>query len=359
MKNTILKLLAALLLLLPIACLDVIDLEVGSDLTESFSFNGFIKKGNPSVVEVVVNRVFDFDPSSLRPIVVRSITVQDETGGSVELELVGTGLYRAIIPANDPNLAVEIGKSYSMSITTFDGRTYESSLETILDVPKPDNIAIGYTSIEREGPLGTLIQDTLLQCTINTPLTVNDAPTRLRWSFQRTYRLTDTPPRGEPKTCYITENIGVNNIAIFDATESTIDRIDDFPLFTLRPDYTFSEGIYINVLQEALSEAAYTYWDQINQVLNRTGNMFEAPAGRIITNFQNINDAEDPVFGYFYAANVDTVRLFVSPEFAGNPTRLCPPPPGPPGSTECLVQTCCDCLTDEISTLERPSYWQE
>ena len=78
------------------------------------------------------------------------------------------------------------------------------------------------------------------------------------------------------------------------------------------------------------------------QVVERVGNQFEPPVGRIITNFKNINDENDRnVFGYFTAFYEDTLRLCVTPEEVGSPSKLCPPCRG------CFAPSICiDCLNE-------------
>ena len=90
--------------------------------------------------------------------------------------------------------------------------------------------------------------------------------------------------------------------------------------------------------------------------------MFEAPAGRIRSNFQPIDEnSKDEVFGYFYATQEDTTRIFVDPSLADFPAMFCPGPPTPqPFGARCLPRfPCCDCLLEQGSTLQKPDFWEE
>ena len=109
-----------------------------------------------------------------------------------------------------------------------------------------------------------------------------------------------------------------------------------------------------------MSEGAYNYWNQISQVIDRDGNMFEPPAGRILSNFRNVEDNSqaENAYGYFFATQIDTSRLYVAPEDVGAPTAYCPWPVAQissPGS--CPRFPCCDCLLENGSQLSKPTYW--
>ena len=105
---------------------------------------------------------------------------------------------------------------------------------------------------------------------------------------------------------------------------------------------------------ESLSDEALIYWDQVGSIVNRSGNMFEEPVGKQLTNVvADESNPDAPIFGYFYATEMDTISIFVDPVDIGSPTLACPPAkPKEPG---CLP--CCDCLGLTGSTNEKPIFW--
>ena len=120
----------------------------------------------------------------------------------------------------------------------------------------------------------------------------------------------------------------------------------------------FAQGYYYTVYQRSLTKGAFEHWEQTKQVIERTGNLFEPPAGRINSNFRNIEAPNDlGVFGYFSAFAQDTLRLYISPEEVGSPQLQCPRVPiqGNP----CPVSACCDCLIEPGSKLEKPDFWEK
>jgi len=81
------------------------------------------------------------------------------------------------------------------------------------------------------------------------------------------------------------------------------------------------------------------------------GSIFEQPSGKIITNIKNIDNPKAEIFGFFYATESHLKRIYVSPDFAGNPEKACPEPPPSP--------ICDNCLCQENSTTEQPDWWVE
>jgi len=105
-----------------------------------------------------------------------------------------------------------------------------------------------------------------------------------------------------------------------------------------------------------LSQGAFEYLEQIKTITDLSGNFFEDPPGKIIGNFQNINDPDEEVFGYFYATQTDTVRSFVSTtDYEARPEC-----PGTGAVNDpSISRKCFDCLLEINSTTTKPDYWIE
>lgn len=346
-----------------IGCLEEIDLDIPKGTAEdALVIQASLIKGNPSVFDLTVTRLFDFTPDALRRINVLRVDLSDEDGNSFEIEAQGTGIYRYEFFDDDPNLKIEVGKSYKLRVAALDGRIYESSMEPLL--PSPSNGSLVGRKIEKEFIVDEeeIVMDSFIQFSINTDLRAEGSTENslIRWSAQRVFRLTDDGSFiMDAKTCYITENLDVTEVKVFDGSEVTDERLENFDVFDDRLDYHFSEGYYAVIIQEALSAGAFRYWSQVSEVLSRDGNMFETPAGKIKSNFTNINDPDEEAFGYFYAASTDTIRLYVSPSQFGERDERCPPTTPPPPGGGCGVAVCCDCLSAEFSTTIQPEWWIE
>ncbi|NND33597.1 MAG: DUF4249 family protein, partial [Saprospiraceae bacterium] len=282
---------------------------------------------------------------------------------SVALNEAGPGIYQVTLGANSA-IKVETGRSYRLQVTTFDGRQIITIPEPLIETPPVGQV--GYALIDKDkiDEDGLITQEKYISFHITAPIITSSEgkAARFLWSLEQTYRLTDSPNRSlaDGKLCYITQAIDVSSVNAIDGNQfAGTDQITA-PIYETPINYYFSEGYYLSVFQHSLSEGAYNYWNQISQVIDRDGNMFEPPAGRILSNFRNVDDGTpaNNVYGYFYATQTDTSRFFVAPEDIGSPTMYCPWPVNqPPPPRGCPRFPCCECLEEIGSQLEKPSFW--
>lgn len=343
-----------------VGCLDEIDFELPAENQDSLIIQGRLVKGNPHTISLEVKRLFDFNGGSSF-IRVNYVRITNDLGQSIDLSNVSLGNYEISIPVDDPNFEIRTGGSYMATVETLDDRKYESTFETLYPVSKIDEITTRI--VQREVPvgIGTELRDRV-QFLLNTPLTIpgEDDKARINWQVTRTYKMTDSPIESGvlSKTCYITDNVNVEEVKPFDGNTLGIDYLSDYELYESSISFHFRQGLYLNVFQQSLSRGAFEYWDQIDRLLERNGNMFESPVGEIVSNFENVVNRDEDIFGYFYATEIDTLNVFVDSTFVNSPGNYCPPPlPAPPGGG-CAVEICCDCLAAPISTTTRPDYWQ-
>ena len=349
-------------------CLDEIDFARADAIDEAIAIQGKIVKGSPSFVRVTIRGVFNFTDVP-RLLDARDVTVEDENGNKLELTTRQDGVFFLEIPDDHPTFKVEYGMSYRINVSTFDNREFQSEFEELFPGPQPESLVAERTELEVQDNNGNSRIFDQLTYSINTPLA---PPTfsenaRLLWELETTFQFTDTPEsygrracfptriEEESKTCYIFGSPITNYIAL-DGTELSVDRLDEFNLISTGLNSQYAEGFYLTVLQQSLSPTAFAYWSQVGDVVNRTGDIFQAPAGKVITNISNVNDPKEDVFGFFYATEEFTERVFVSPEMAGNPPLPCPAPPTEGGQAP---NDCCNCSSVLRSTTQRPEWWTE
>lgn len=351
-------------------CLDTIEFDRPQTIEDGIAIQGKLVISDPSYIRVTIRKVFDFS-SSARLINVRDVVLSDDTGTSISLVSSQDGVFTREFLENDPDMSITFDRSYKIRVETFDNRVYESSLEGIVPVPTPTDLKVGRIQKDGINAVGDIVARDFIAFTIDTPLEAspNSGNTKILWELEGTYRVTDSPEsystracrpiritnETNNKTCYV--NISpLSNYVSLDGTNINQSSIEDFTVLETGISNLFSEGYYLTVLQQSLTESAFAYWSQVNQVLSRSGDLFEPPAGKIITNFTNINDPNDDVFGYFYATEEKPIRVSVPPRLADNPSSACPAPPSEGGQAP---SDCCDCLTLFDSTLERPVWWIE
>ncbi len=341
------------------SCISDIDLQAPPDVDNLLAIQAQLTKGTPHVFFASIGKVFDFGGRSA-PIRVRRVTLANELGQELVIPNTDTEEYRLEISPDSDEFVIEDFMTFNLVVETSDGRVYTSTFEQLLPVSQVDELTIDIVTEfeEQETIIGGLVEVEKIQFSVTTPATVpntNDLG-RFRWTFEEVFQQTDTPPDGsESKTCYVTQGIGATVETTFDPTISGVSTIENLPIFVNNIFFNYAEGNYFIALQQSLTPTAFTYFNSVSEVISREASIFNSPAGRLQSNFTNLDDPDDEVFGYFFATSIDTARIFVSPETVGSPGRLCPVMSMRP--TDCPSAACCDCLDQERSTLERPRWW--
>lgn len=346
-------------------CLDEIDFATADAIDESIAIQGRVVKSDPSFIAITIRGVFNFEDVP-RLLNAQEVTVEDESGNIVEIPTNADGIFFLEVPDDHP-FKIEIGKSYKVNVTTFDGRSYTSSLEELFPAPIPDDLSVERTQIEVRDVNGNNRLFDQLTYGISTPLRPPNSfeNARLLWELISTFQFTDSPESyGRRacfptridefnKTCFISSS-PVTNYITLNGPELGVERVDNFEILNADLNSNYAEGFYLSVLQQSLSQTAFDYWEQVGNVVSRDGSLFQAPAGKVITNLVNTVDPKEDIFGYFYATEQSTRRIFVSPDLADNPPLPCPSPINEAGQA---ANDCCNCLTAGDATTERPTWW--
>lgn len=349
-----------LMMLMTVSCIDPIDFDVPAGLANSIVLQGRVVKGDPSFVELGVSRLFDFSPESRQPVSVRKVTFFDDNNNEMLLETRTPGSYKQILDNTTP-IQATIGTGYRIRVETFDNRIYESQSDILATSGRPVSLDVAVTQVLVPDSRGNFEPEDQIKLSIDSDIE-NSGSGGIYWEVNTVYRVTDdgiNDPDGIEKTCYLNKTANVNQIYVLDPGDLAGGKVEDFELTVTPLDFRFGEGLYYEVRQYSLSQGAFKYWNSINILSEREGNMFDGPVGEIPTNFENINDPEDAIFGYFFAAQEDIIRKRVDPELASTARTLCPSPnpcfAGPGGN--CICGLCCDCLIDPSATLIKPAYW--
>lgn len=118
-----------------------------------------------------------------------------------------------------------------------------------------------------------------------------------------------------------------------------------------------AEGLYYAVKQYSLSPEATIYWQNASLLVEREGGLFEDPVGLLNSNFKNISDPNEQVYGYFFGTHEHIIRIKLPDGFVPSQPMPCPPPPAPSFGGRCNLGICCDCLSDPDATIVQPEYW--
>lgn len=350
----------ALLFLIP-ACFDEIQLDLPQSQEQKMVIEGYVNKGN-DYLDVFFLAGVNADISALSsnayPVpVARAFLIYNDIAFP-EFELNNNQITRLPLQPFESQAPGDGTPTFSLHIELNDGRLYQSAPDKLLPVPKAESIDIRYYTTSILNNLGNLVAKEYMEVKLTTPLQVNnEEKALLKWEMDGVYQYTEAPPPlsnpFEPQNvCYLNSNLAINQILLFNGRETTENMLSRYPVLRDIPvDFRFSAGFYLTIYQQSLSEQAYLYWDQLRQNANRGGGLFEPSPGSVKSNIKNINNPDEPVLGFFYASQVDTLRRLIKPEEVNRPRIRCYNESFQE-STECV-----DCTTIRGSTMERPDYW--
>ncbi len=348
-------------------CLDPIEFERPVTIKNGVAIQGKLNKGNPSYLNVSIREIFNFEKNS-NLINVQSVRLIDGTGNSINIATRRDGVYYKAFSEAESDFTIEYGEGYKIRVEMRDDRIFESSLDTIFPVPTPEKLSVTKETVRGINSIGNVEDLTAISFSIDTPLKVSPEAenARLLWELESTHIFSDSPEAyglfscapvrvdAQAKQCYVTSSLFTNYIPL-NGPAINSPSIEKYELLEIVPNWLFAEGYYLTVYQESLTQASFEYWKQVHQLVSRTGDIFEPPDAKVITNLVNIDNPAEEVFGFFYATEEKALRAYVSPDLADNPRPFCPEPiifgAAPPG--------CCNCLSFPNSTTEKPSWWIE
>jgi len=334
------------------ACIEEVNFDVPREYQNSTVIVGKIVKGNPSSVEVFIQKIFDFSFEDEVFVNAQGVRIVNEAGDKLEVPLTGLGRYTLEL-GGATGFDVEIGQSYSLEVDLFDGQRFKSKMETILPVPKIESIK--HEVIQKE--IINFENETVIRPKVNYEVNTtliaeeNQQATNLKWDFEFVYKFSDD----DGKACYVNGFPDFDLIQIVDAKTFGASSLTDYDVLEQSITTLMTEGQYISVIQESLSDDALSFWSQTKELSINNGTFYEPPPGQIITNIETVSDTEGAVFGYFYGTQHDTMRVFVDSTFTSITNTICPSPPSQDPNPPC--DFCCDCENADQSTTRKPAFW--
>lgn len=253
----------------------------------------------------------------------------------------------------------EAGKTYTLHITTPDGKRYASLPETMQPVPDIDSI---YFEVEGRPYLSSInIELTAwgLQIYVNTG-TGDNQNGFYKWDWVETFEY-QAPLVAEGQMsipiCY--ETHGAPRYLNISSTNGLgRDIVNRQPIHWVpKSGVRLTARYSLLVTQYSLTQQAFDYWENIREQIDNAGSLFDPPPTQIIGNVYNIDDDTELVLGYFQVSAVTKKRIFIR-------RGEVPSSPGGPvfAFGECSIEEpaayCYDCtLYNASNTTVRPPFW--
>ena len=330
-------------------CLDEIELDVpASDAVLVIAGNIYTQPG-PYSVFISESAEFASGPAgSPDPVSGAIVRLRDDVGNEETLTEFVNGEYRTA----ENGLRGTIGRTYTLEVQV-NGNTYQSQPEEILPVVSAESLETEVLTGERQNEAGNFVSSTDVRVMVNTSFPINENGSFLRWTSFGVYEYAEIGSQGNlnPQICFVTEDVDFDNVSVASSEEVVDNFIQRQPVLTRVVDFRFTARYCFNVVQHSITESAFNFWSAVGDEFERSGNIFEAPPGKINGNIFNVANAEDEVLGFFGASAVDTITILVEGREVGNPIPQCRPFPRGP-------ESCTNCLLLNNSTRVRPPCWE-
>ena len=375
------KILYLLVLVQLSACIKPYEPELKDDSTQKYVVQGMISsvEGYQEINVSLTSAVNQPHYIGLNGCLVE---ILDDQNNTFTLDDNSNGNYKVWID----QAYLQAGRSYKTRITTPNGDILESVFERMPLGPNIDDV---YYEIENQPTNNPDIWYTGLQ--LYTNLVAHEQDSKFyKWKLIETWEYHAahpkefyydgqinqiSPPDFSQKYCWTTLEVAqIFTLSIKNLSNTTYNK---YPLNFVANNTSRLAILYsLLVEQMALTENAYTYWDQLRQNSEQDGGLYTSQPMAIKGNLVNISHPEKQVLGYFQASTLKIQRIFIEPEMNVEFNNGCAPTLLEHGLVEIspdmypaylenidgywslnyLNEACVDC-TVRGGTTEKPNYW--
>ncbi len=247
-----------------------------------------------------------------------TVYISDESGNKAYLALSGSGSF-VTNPAEFTGIA---GNTYTLHVKTADGREYASDPAVMLPVPGIKDIYYEEDN-EYSSDRSELLEGIRIYVDTEQGSGENQY---LRWEYEETWKfkladykrfifISDSVilPINEVKDiCWKT----VKSSAIIEGSivPGNNDFIKRAPVCFIAPTKSDRLTLQYSILvkQYSLSKEAYEFWNNLQQVNEAGGSIFDEQPYPVISNITCLNDPHEKVLGYFQVSAVKQVRKYIT-----------------------------------------------
>ena len=316
---------------------------------------------------IAVRRARPINQTGSTPVSGALVTIIDDQSNSYTLKENFPGNYQTSA------FVGEIGRSYMVRVE-LDGQVIESAFEEILPAFPITSTDAEFFYEDIQSETGEVTTEPRVRIFSDLTYPENqDYYSMFEW--EATYQVMtplqgsstcwqnpeEAPSDPDPdKNCYITER-STNYIRLFTNERLSGSSIDAYEIYRTTAVNTFQIRYSPLIRQFSLSERAYEFYEQIRQLTENTGSLFDVPPTPIEGNLTNLTNTNEPVLGYFSASDVSEFRTFLPSSLVTGinhweaECRITPgdgitPPIPPPIS-------CCECTFLPNSSDQVPEFW--
>lgn len=339
------------IMLLTHACLDPFSLKVESG-DKLLVIDGLF---STSRQHLSLSYTKDFGNSTREYISDAQISLFDDIGNKSEYIPTSEGAYQL----RNQAFQAEAGRAYHLEINLTNGKKYQSHPQIIPKSIKPEALKFKVEQEIRSNGLNIGVENSFINLYLDTKIKIDKEVAYLRWLADEVYSFQDEicHPLDNPTNCYVYLN-PKQEILILSGKGFEDGVIENIPVFSKKlvqksPEYEQKHAF--NIYQLSITKEAFDYWENVLQLTNQSGSIFDKSPAGLRGNFFNREDENELVLGFFEVATIETIRVFTRPiDFEGKykfvnycsdvfPSRF--------------EGDCCDCLLIEGSARNAPPYW--
>jgi len=247
------------------------------------------------------------------------VEIIDDLNQRFSLDDDGQGNYKVWMSAE----YLVIGRSYKLGIHLPNGEVLESSFDQMQEVPEVDEVYYEIKEIPTSDPDENQMG---IQIYIDLEATENQSK-YYRWRLSETWEYHAAypkefyfdgmvqqviPPDYSLMYCWKTQF--VDEIYTLSTKNLTENSYTKFPLQYISNETDRLAIMYSMYIQQiALSEEAYTFWDQLRENNSIGEGLYGEQPMAIQGNIVNISKPDHKVLGFFQASSISTKRVFIEP----------------------------------------------
>ena len=211
-------------------------------------------------------------------------------------------------------------KTYTLRIRTAQGQEYESDPSTLYGGRDIDTVTYASDRITRDD--GEVVEGLRIYADSKGP-----ADSRyFRWKYEEWWKFSIPYPK---RFVYITQN-NIYEIPAVNVTCWKTNKSDDINIQSREPgtggDFIKKPVLFIpseesnrlllqyciEISQLSLSENEYEFWDQMRQINESGGDIFDKQPFPVITNIRCTSDPKEKVLGYFQVSSISRKRIYIT-----------------------------------------------
>ena len=305
-----------LLIISMTTCIDPFHLDL-EDYESLLVVEGLITDEH-ELCSVKLSRTFQDADSEAEMVTGAVVTVKDGNGLTAEFHETAAGIYKA----DSTVFSGRVGGTYTLHIKTQDGAVFTSESCTMTAVPDIDSL---YWEVDREYFDNGTVEERGLRIYLDADKQDLNCP-YIRWEFEEVWEFRVPSPVIHKDLGYLEyKYVPMENdicwkherskqILIHSSAEQSTDRISRKPVFFIasaRSDRLLRQ-YSILVRQYSVSEQEYAFWEDLKEITESGGDVFERQPFPIEGNIRCVNRENVKVLGYFKVSAVKSRRIYIT-----------------------------------------------